>query len=539
MCARICITESTAASKAREQGDSKTQETPASAQSTQADKEKAAEERRRAAEAFIGGNRNKNTALTYAGGWKRFQAYLDRIGVAGEGVTEVEVAAFLQERYQKDGVKSSTLQADKAAIADGLKAFKNGAAAGRLVAEMMAVLASKAEPPTPKRHMSLELMRSILQTFKKEGELDAAGANTPAIKRALLARRNNCLFLFMLLGMLRASEAVGLVDGDVVLGEEQSITTLSLFIRRSKGDQEQKGEEVRLGENKTDSLACPVAAYKQYRELKEVQGQMATDTAFFGQRDGQALAAATPNFLVQTAVNDANLRWRKDTGEAQHFGAPEEYGSHSMRRGGVTLARDSGVSMLDIQRHGRWKSLLVFNYVGRTLEQQLAVTATLMRSEKQGAVLLQDSDCVLVEMRGNGDKLGKAAVAAAGGSGVKDGQSKSRKRSRSQEKDDDAEDLDEDIFVPKYISGSASKPSEKKKRGPRGSYKPRQTKAPESAPRPAKKPRLEVVQAPRSAPAKHETAETVPRPTTTRAQRKLDMPKAAEVLSTSTLTQRE
>ncbi len=534
------ISESTAASKAREQGD-KNQQAPAPEQSTQVEKEKAAEERRRAAEAFIGGNRNKNTALTYAGGWKRFQGYLDRIGVTGEGATEVEVAAFLQERYQRDGVKSSTLQADKAAIADGLKAFKNGAAAGRLVAEMMAVLASKAEPPTPKRHMSLELMRSILQTLKKEGELDAAGASTPAIRRALLVRRNNCLFLFMLLGMLRASEAVGLVHGDVVLGEEQGITTLSLFIRRSKGDQEQKGEEVRLGENKSDSLACPVAAYKQYRELKVAQGQMSADTAFFSQRDGQTLAAATLNFLVQSAVNDANLRWQKDTGEAQHFGSSEEYGSHSMRRGGVTLARDSGVSMLDIQRHGRWKSLLVFNYVGRTLEQQLAVTATLMRSEKKEAGRLQDSDCVLVEMRGNGDKLGKAAAAAAaaGGLGRQVENSESRKRSRSQEEDDDAEDLDEAIFVPKYIGGSASKSGEKKLRGPRGPYKPRQAKAPDSAPRLAKKPRLEVTEAPRSAPAKHETAEAASRPTSTRAQRKLDMPKAAEALSTSTLTQRK
>jgi integrase len=518
----------------------------AAAQGNQGDKKKAAEARRRAAEAFIGENRNKNTALTYAGGWKRFQAYLDRAGVAVVEVTEVEVAAFLQERWQTDGVKSSTLQADKAAIADGLKGYKNGAAAGRLVVEMMAVLAARAEPPTPKRHMSLELMRSILQALKQEGDVDLANANPPAIRRAQLASRNYCLLLFMLLGMLRASEAVGLADGDVLVETVGGGKTLSLFIRRSKGDQERKGEEVRLGENKADSLACPVEAYTRYQALKAAHRLGAPEEPLFCQLGGEPLAAATPNHIVQNAVEEANIRWQRTTGEAQHFGAHEEYGSHSMRRGGVTLARDSGVSMLDIQRHGRWKSLLVFDYVGRTLEQQLAVTATLMSAGRGGrAPVRQDSDCMLVESRGDGDKLGKAAGtgAAAGGAGTKVSRGVSRKRPLTMEEEEDEEDLDSDVCVPKHTSSSATK-LKGKPRGPRGPYGPRKRKeAPASAPRAAKKARLalSITPAPRSAPAKRATAAAATASdteTTPRTRRRLELPRSTEFLSSGMLTQR-
>lgn len=555
MCVRVCVAGLSAA---------------AAAQSNQGDKQRAAEERRKAAEAFIGGNRNKNTALTYAGGWKRFQGYLTRVGVAVEEVTEVEVAAFLQERWQVDGVKSSTLQADKAAIADGLKGHKSSAAAGRMVTEMMAVLATKAGPPTPKRHMSLELMRDILKSLKREGDIAAVdmGASPPAIRRALLARRNYCLLLFMLLGMLRASEAVDLKEGDVVLEANVSAAgeqkTVSLFIRRSKGDQEKKGEEVRLGQNKGDELACPVGAYKRYKDLKASHREGKPTDAFFSQLDGMPLAVSTPNHIVKNAVNDENQRWQRATGEEQHFGSHDEYGSHSMRRGGVTLARDSGVSMLDIQRHGRWKSLLVFDYVGRTLEQQLAVTARLMQAPARSASeapARQDSDCVLVEARGQGDKLGKAAVAAgAGGAGAKVSRGVSRKPRLTLGEEEEAEDLDSDIFVPKHTSGAGSIAKPKSKpRGPRGPYGPRKRKAPDSEPRAGKKPRLTLTPVVRSAPTKRAAAveaataaptaaATVtaaaahaPSGASTRAKRRLEMPidKDTNLLTSSMLTQRK
>jgi hypothetical protein len=66
--------------------------------------------------------------------------------------------------------------------------------------------------------------------------------------------------------------------------------------------------------------------------------------------------------------------WATKTGEELRWGEPSTYGSHSLRRAGVTAARQNGVSMLDIQRHGRWKSLVVFAYVRQSAEERLVVT---------------------------------------------------------------------------------------------------------------------------------------------------------------------
>lgn len=459
-----------------------------------------AETRRQEVMSFISGNRNQRTAATYASGWKRFQAYLKRLEVKERATTEVEVAAFLQERWQKDGVKASTLHADKAAIADGLKAYRNEAAAGRMVANMMAVLATKADPSTSKKHMSVELMRDILQSLNIGKNIDANGSIKEAesssvdVKSAFLAQRNICLLLFMLLGMLRSSEAVALVEEDVVLSTETVAgverKVLSLFIRRSKVDQERKGEEVRLGENQDDPLACPVSAYVHSRALKISLKLNNPKQPFFGQTDGRPLASGTPNHIVKNAVADANTRWEQRTGVSQHFGSQDEYGSHSLRRGGVTLARDSGVSMLDIQRHGRWKSLTVFDYVGRTMKQQLSVTASLLEVKLTSMVAV-DSDSVLVEANDQGERLERAAAAAVAPvtnrcglqvTGVhQTNQVESRSAVAKENGESDAEELDEDVFVPKgdgaeFGSKEVSK-SSKGRRGGIGSRGPYKLKA--------------------------------------------------------------
>jgi hypothetical protein len=91
-----------------------------------------------------------------------------------------------------------------------------------------------------------------------------------------------------------------------------------------------------------------------------------------------------------------------------------------MRRGGVTAARNSGVSMLDIQKHGRWKSLVVFSYVGSSKANQVRVTEAFMsgngcygtsgeKAEEGRGVNLQP---VLVGAPETASTL--AAVAAAG-----------------------------------------------------------------------------------------------------------------------------
>ena len=89
------------------------------------------------------------------------------------------------------------------------------------------------------------------------------------------------------------------------------------------------------------------------------------------------MAKSTPCGIVQRLVADANRVAMLEEGVEEKWGAPELYGSHSLRRGGVTEARASGVEMLEIQRHGRWKSMAVWGYVGPTDAQRRQVTANI------------------------------------------------------------------------------------------------------------------------------------------------------------------
>jgi hypothetical protein len=97
----------------------------------------------------------------------------------------------------------------------------------------------------------------------------------------------------------------------------------------------------------------------------------------FPRQDGDGMAKSTPCSLVQKAVQSANEFAAAGGEGTEKWGPPSAYGSHSMRRGGVTEARNSGVDMLEIQRHGRWVSAAVWGYVGPTQGQKLSVTRNL------------------------------------------------------------------------------------------------------------------------------------------------------------------
>src|SRR5690242_4137682 len=99
---------------------------------------------------------------------------------------------------------------------------------------------------------------------------------------------------------------------------------------------------------------------------------------------GKTVGSTTPGGVVQQTVKEANELAFQTEGVQEKWGPPSAYGSHSMRRGGVTEARLNGVDMLDIQRHGRWASAAVWGYVGPTLEQPLGVTRNMFTSSPGG-----------------------------------------------------------------------------------------------------------------------------------------------------------
>jgi hypothetical protein len=327
---------------------------------------------------YITANRNPGTAKSYASGWAGFALYLGAAGLSDSSFDAADVADYLRMRVDDMGVKYSTLGNDRAAISDRVK---HGPLAGitnsQLVVDMMHVLKTRAEPSQPKQHVSAELMRELIDLHEEA----MSGPTVQGQGPSWLKERNIFLLLAMMMGMLRESEAVAVQLKDChvrpVMVKSVQRRALGIAILRSKTDQEGKGQIVLLVEDVQNPRCCPVKRYEKYMEARGLSG---VDSPYlFPRVDNGQMATGTPNKLMKAAVENANKVAERRHLSLFRWGNPDSYGSHSLRRGGVTVARANGVPMLDIQRHGRWKSLTVFAYVGTTESERIAVTDSFLQ----------------------------------------------------------------------------------------------------------------------------------------------------------------
>lgn len=327
-------------------------------------------------QAWIRANGNANTRRSYDSGWNGFKRYLDEEGVHEDRITEGDIADYLRKRLEEDGVSAATVAGDRAAIGNHLKYGPlNKLHLSPLVTNTMRICMNRAAQSKPKQHISTELMRAIYEILPTNADW--------------LKKRDAAMMLTMMAGMLRQSEAAHLrVDDTEIMpaqedaaaaaaaasgaGIEPQGAFVRLLVRNSKTDQAGRGAYVILAANNADPALCPVRRILDYLRARTAAG---VQSAFlFPKNDGNQMSTSTPCGIVQRAVAAANQQAADVDGVHEKWGAPETYGSHSLRRGGVTEARRNGVDMLDIQRHGRWKSLAVLGYVGPTLTQQLQVT---------------------------------------------------------------------------------------------------------------------------------------------------------------------
>ena len=318
---------------------------------------------------------NANTRRTYESGNRGFTRYLVEENITFDRLRPCDIADYLRLRYEA-GAAASTIAGDRAAIGDGLKnTVAKGMHLDALVKSTLKICMQNAAQSKPKQHVSVELMRALVQLLDAKAEGD------------WLDHRNVALLLTMMLGMLRESEAVEIRMEDVQVKYIEAAAassgagvadSVSLRIRGSKTDQAKKGASVMLAANNDEPSMCPVRRLERYIQAR-IQAGVVSEY-LFSKKDGLAMARSTPCGIVQRMVEQANQAAIREEGIDEKWGSPELYGSHSLRRGGVTAARASGVEMLEIQRHGRWSSMAVWGYVGPTHSQRRQVTANVFGS---------------------------------------------------------------------------------------------------------------------------------------------------------------
>ena len=394
---------------------------------------------------WIRENQNSNTRRTYDSGFRGFQSYLQQEGIERSEILPVDIADYLRQRLEQDGVAASTIAGDRAAIADALKYEPNVEMRtmhlAPIVCDTMKLCMTKAAQSQPKQHVSAQLMKEIVDYYMLSDKLCTnlclITPSSQVSTQMWMNERNVCLMLVMMTAMLRESEAVALKLEDVFFQEEANgvgavselsmsaaaavpfnhvawvgpkLSQVALMIRQSKTDQRKIGADVLLAVNWAVPNLCPVRRLQHY--LVTCQKANIRSEYLFCKADGTQLANSTPCGIVQRVVEELN-QWAQTKGEgSEKWGPAQLYGSHSLRRGGVTEARLSGVDMFDIKQHGRWKSMAVYGYVGPTVNEKLGVTRNLFGG-LNGTAPGPESYTATGHLQSSVSQLPSAAAAAA------------------------------------------------------------------------------------------------------------------------------
>jgi site-specific recombinase XerD len=180
------------------------------------------------------------------------------------------------------------------------------------------------------------------------------------VKPTQLDIRDMFLMILMFLGFLRESEAVALKLEDLFIGDLDGIEVLYIKVSPlAKNDKDRNGSTVILAGSDKSPL-CPLKWFKMHKSVRN-----SSTHVFHKEGYDEPLAPKSPNFIFK--------KWLKKIGVD-----PKPYGSHSLRRGGVTTAAAKNIKVHVLQRHGRWVSDAIYVYLVDPTETILSVTRAIL-----------------------------------------------------------------------------------------------------------------------------------------------------------------
>jgi integrase len=172
--------------------------------------------------------------------------------------------------------------------------------------------------------------------------------------RGALAARDRAMLLLGFGAALRRSELVALTIGDAEIVPGRGV---KLLVRRSKTDQQGRGQEVAIWANPADPAFCPLVALENWlifrRRGVDLPGDAGTDEA----RDRPLFCAVTKGGTLtgQGLSDKAVVRLVKEMAAAAGLD-PSRFSGHSLRAGLATAAGDVGVGLADLMRQTRHQS---------------------------------------------------------------------------------------------------------------------------------------------------------------------------------------
>ena len=173
--------------------------------------------------------------------------------------------------------------------------------------------------------------------------LDAAISNAQRSDDRLALLRHTRNRSLMLLGFWRGFRSDELVNLRVENIQVSPGEGLACYLGRSKGDRQMQG---RVYKCPALSRLCPVTAFNAWIDLAGLtEGPVFRKISRWGHIADESLHANSLIPLLRSLFTEAGVV------------APEEYSSHSMRRGFAGWARASGWDIIDLMEYVGWKDV--------------------------------------------------------------------------------------------------------------------------------------------------------------------------------------
>jgi integrase len=154
--------------------------------------------------------------------------------------------------------------------------------------------------------------------------------------------------------MPRRSELVALTvaDAEIVPGRG-----VRLLIRRSKTDQQGRGQEVAIWANPAEPAFCPLVALEKWLVFRRLGADFAGGESSVDPGGRPLFCAVTKGGKVtgQALSDKAVVRLVKEVAAAAGLD-PSRFAGHSLRAGLATGAGDADVGLADVMRQTRHKS---------------------------------------------------------------------------------------------------------------------------------------------------------------------------------------
>ncbi len=308
-------------------------------------------------------NANANTVKAYNSAWGMFKWFCDEQKLQSLPASPVTVArwiAFLTDRgYTASTISSYLAGVVHVHVMNGLP----NPCMDPMVAKVKRVSSSIAPP-------------SVGRSAFSAAELDAIATylDSDDVRVRWDSVRDGCLLFLSVLGLLRGSELVALKWQDVqfqwvednVKNPTYTPAAIVINVARSKTDQAGVGSTVPIQAN-WESKWCAVRWLTRWEEVlsnfgKRVRGDAWVFPNMTKDSSNSPIARATVSKRFKMLAEAIDVK-------------SSSVGSHSGRKTGATQMVLSGVSLLDLKQHGRWKSNAVERYFVPSLFDRLRATA--------------------------------------------------------------------------------------------------------------------------------------------------------------------